>query len=51
MLDQSKSELQQTTEQLSEKFESIDDEGNLLLYTVLFILLVGTAVKTCQNIH
>lgn len=29
MLDQSKSELQQTIEQLSEKHESIDEEGNV----------------------
>jgi hypothetical protein len=34
MLDQSKSELEQTIEQLSEKYESIDDEGNFLHYTV-----------------
>lgn len=30
MLDQSKSELEKTTQQLSEKYESIDDEGNFL---------------------
>lgn len=31
MLDQSKSELEKTTQQLSEKYESIDDEGNFCI--------------------
>ena len=30
MLDQSKSELEQTVEQISEKCESIDDEGKFI---------------------
>ena len=40
MLDQSKSELQQTTEQLSEKYESINDEG------IKFVMFAST----CKNI-